>query len=227
MSASAPNLSRAGGQPPLIIDLDRHQAIGPGDVLPVSTRVVETDAPVESVTLTWRVMFGEEQRVEMVQDGETWAAELPADIAAAGQLIRWYVVAQDAAGRTERFPPFLDPLDSERYYGTMVDPGPLQQISVVDSSGVLRAILTGPQVAFSGAALGTVLEERAGSLEIRWNPQAMPGLSVVHLGAQRTALGLELRDGAAVLSTVGLPPGGSFELQWSDGLNSWTEIRAR
>lgn len=122
----APNFGLPGGLPPLIVELDRHQPLAAGEALPVSTRVIETDAPVEAVTLTWRAMFGEEQTIAMVQDGERWRAEIPADVAGPGEMIRWFVVATDAAGRSERFPPFLDPLDSERYYGTMVDPGPIE-----------------------------------------------------------------------------------------------------
>ncbi|MGK0361090.1 MAG: hypothetical protein ACI9U2_003408, partial [Bradymonadia bacterium] len=123
----APNLGRLGGLAPLVVDLDRDQAIGPGDPLGISTQVLPTDVPVESVVLTYRVMFGPEESVEMARvegaDGEQWAVELAADLAAPGQMIRWYVTAIDEAGRAARFPPYLDPLDSEQYYGTMVDPG--------------------------------------------------------------------------------------------------------
>lgn len=123
----APNLGRLGGLAPLVVDLDRHQAIGPGDPLGITTQVLPTDVPIESVALTYRVMFGAEETVEMVRvegpDDDRWGVELPADLAEPGQMIRWYVTAVDEAGRAARFPPFLDPLDSAEYYGTMVDPG--------------------------------------------------------------------------------------------------------
>lgn len=116
----ADNIGREAALPPLVADVDRHQPLGAGDALEVGALVLETDAPLASVRLVYRVMFGPEMSVEMASDGQRWRVELPADLAQPGQMIRWAVEATDAAGRVGRFPPYLDPSDSERYVGTMV-----------------------------------------------------------------------------------------------------------
>jgi hypothetical protein len=122
----APNFGGPGDLGPIVAELDRHQPLAPGEALTITTEVVPTNAPVESVQLTWRPMFDEEQQIDMVLEGDRWTAELPADVAGPGEMIRWFVTATDTAGRTTRYPPYLDPADSEQYYGTLVDPGPIE-----------------------------------------------------------------------------------------------------
>ncbi len=117
----APNLIDARGLGPIVVDLDRHQPLLEGQPLRIGARVIETDAPVAAVRLHHRVMFGPEQTTEMLRvDDGRWLAELDTARVAPGQMIRWRVEAVDLEGRTAREPPFLDPLDSEEYVGTVV-----------------------------------------------------------------------------------------------------------
>ncbi len=107
---------------PLLGSVTRDPAVAPGEPIEVVAHVYETLAPVTGVTLTWRVRFDAEVTVAMEPDGEhRYTATIPGDVAAPGELVRWAVTATDARGATSRAPAFADPLDSERYYGTVVD----------------------------------------------------------------------------------------------------------
>jgi subtilisin-like proprotein convertase family protein len=99
------------------------------DTILVTARVLPTLAPVASVTLNWRVMFGAVQQAPMFDDGAhgdggagdgVFGASIPANVALAGQMIRWYVSAADNTNRTSRWPIFADPLNSPEYLGTVV-----------------------------------------------------------------------------------------------------------
>lgn len=116
-----PNLGDPAGEPPLVVGLDRDLPLSAGERLRIGAQVVETTAPIGAVTLFWRVMFAPEQPLEMLRVGDAWLAELPVDVAAPGEMLRWRVEAVDVSGRRTRWPPFPDPLDSEEYYGTVVD----------------------------------------------------------------------------------------------------------
>jgi hypothetical protein len=100
----------------------------------VTARVAPAAAPVDpaSVRLHFRVMYGAEVELTMVDDGAggdtlsgdgIYTAQIPDSAFTAGQMLRWYVTATDTAGTTTRAPRFPDPLDSPQYYGTViVDP---------------------------------------------------------------------------------------------------------
>lgn len=62
------------------------------------------------------------------------------------------------------------------------------------------------------------LREEAGSLLVRWT--GYPFLSLVYVApdGERTPLGLWHRGGESRFSLEGLPPGGEFEVELSDGL---------
>jgi len=105
------------------------------DSLTVTARVAQAFAPIANVTLHYRVMFNAEASVPMNDAGTNgdatanngiWTGRIPAGVASAGQLIRYYVVATDSAGNVSRWPIFPDPLESQQYYGTVVDDPSLQ-----------------------------------------------------------------------------------------------------
>ena len=48
-----------------------------------------------------------------------YSATVP-NVGAAGELLRWYVTAEDTEGNLTRAPRFADPLDSAEYFGTVV-----------------------------------------------------------------------------------------------------------
>jgi len=85
---------------------------GPGEDLLITASV----SGAEDVTLFYRDGFEAEQAVAMTSDdGENFSVTIPG--VAAGQLLRWRFVGQDANGRVTREPPFQDPNDSQEYYG--------------------------------------------------------------------------------------------------------------
>jgi hypothetical protein len=105
----------------------------------------------ESMQLRYRVMYGPEVELPMFDDGlhadggagdGVYGATIPAGVADAGQMIRYYVVVQQASGETSRWPNFRDPLDSAEYQGTVVrnPPSetsklPVMQIFMQDPAG--------------------------------------------------------------------------------------------
>ncbi|MBI1839253.1 MAG: lamin tail domain-containing protein, partial [Verrucomicrobia bacterium] len=100
----------------------------PDQSIAVSTRVSPSFNPVTRVELRYRVMFGAEVSLPMLDDGKrqdgrardgVYGAIIPARVASPGEMIRWYCVAEDAAGNTSRWPAFEDPKRSPAYWGTM------------------------------------------------------------------------------------------------------------
>src|SRR5262249_27539983 len=99
------------------------------DIL-VTARIIQTFGPVAQVTLTYRVMFGTESVLPMLDDGQhgdgaagdgIYGATIPAGgLSVPGQMIRWYVRATDTQGRTLRNPSYSDPNNSPQYFGTVV-----------------------------------------------------------------------------------------------------------
>jgi len=107
---------------PIVEHRTPNGSVAPGQGLVVSARVVAAGAPLAAVELVTRVMFGPETSTPMLDGGDgLFSVAIPADTAAPGQMIRWYVVATDGAGHATRSPAFRDPLDSEEYFGTVVD----------------------------------------------------------------------------------------------------------
>lgn len=74
--------------------------------------------------------------------------------------------------------------------------------------------------------------ESAGVLHLEWDAGTHPFVHVLHEGAQRTTLALNLTGGSADLPLAGLPEGGRFVIHASDGLNtvayaSWSAVSPR
>ena len=60
-----------------------------------------------------------------------WTGQAPAGVAAAGQLLRYYILATDTAGNVSRWPIFPDATNSQQYLGTVVaDPSIQSQLPV-------------------------------------------------------------------------------------------------
>jgi len=99
------------------------------DDLKITARISPSFAPVASLQLHYRVMFDAEGTLPFADDGnsgdglagdEVYGARIPASAFRPGQMVRWYITAADTAGRTSRFPTYLDPLNSPQYDGTVV-----------------------------------------------------------------------------------------------------------
>lgn len=69
--------------------------------------------------------------------------------------------------------------------------------------------------------------ERDGQLQLQWENQSYPYLTVAHIGAQRTTLSFDMQGGSGKLSIAGLPAGGSYEFVLSDGMNSIRILQPR
>lgn len=87
-------------------------------------------APVESVTLHCRAMFGATYAVPMRDDGTqgdrragdgVYAALIPRGLAGPGEMVRYYVTASDRDGHRSRWPLFHDPVNSPQYQGLVID----------------------------------------------------------------------------------------------------------
>ncbi len=90
--------------------------------------------------LHYRRMFDAEASVIMADDGlgpdeeagdGVYTATIPG-IAGVGEMIRWYITAEDSEGTLSRAPRFIDPNDSAEYFGTVVaDPAASDDLPVL------------------------------------------------------------------------------------------------
>ena len=137
--ANRKGINHAG---PMIVEVT-HAPSQPtaSEPLIVSARVL--DHATASVTLTYRVMFGEHRSIVMTDDGSradkvagdgVFTATIPAEAYTAGQLVRYFVTTADQFGNRTRKPEFPLPKRSARYLGTVVmDPTiPATQLPVVE-----------------------------------------------------------------------------------------------
>ncbi|MHC4746851.1 MAG: lamin tail domain-containing protein [Planctomycetota bacterium] len=118
---------------PIITDI-RHSPALPQDAddIVVTAEITEAFFPVDtsSVKLHYRVMFSAEPNVSMVDDGTgadansgdgIYTALIPNTASTSGQMVRWYVTADDTNNVSSRWPLFPDPLNSPQYLGTIID----------------------------------------------------------------------------------------------------------
>jgi hypothetical protein len=111
------------------------------DPIAVTAAVAETHAPVSSVVLQYRVMYNDTITVEMHDDGQhadgragdsVYGALIPADAHQAGEMVRYYVSANDTEEHLSRWPLFQDPSGSPEYLGTMIsDPNVVTALPVL------------------------------------------------------------------------------------------------
>ncbi|MHC4571727.1 MAG: lamin tail domain-containing protein, partial [Planctomycetota bacterium] len=117
---------------PIITDA-QHSPLVPhdGNDIVVTAKITDTLDPVDtsSVKLHYRVMFGSEPNVSMVDDGTgpdansgdgIYTALIPNTASAPGQMVRWYIAADDTNNVSSRWPLFPYPDNSPEYLGTMI-----------------------------------------------------------------------------------------------------------
>jgi hypothetical protein len=100
----------------------------------VSVAVEATAAPVETVTLHCRVMYGPTHSVPMADDdGDgVYAATIPGALYEPGEMVRYFITATDGRGHVSRWPLYPDPANSPQYLGTMViDPAVDSELPVL------------------------------------------------------------------------------------------------
>ena len=127
-AAPTPGAANVGGGPPAY-DV-RHTPSVPTDLqdLVVTAAIPPQPAGPPTATLTYRVNYGTAQSVSLRDDGVTpdvsagdgvYSARIPATASTPGQMIRYKVTVADSLGTTT-LPPFLDPLGSPEWFGTVV-----------------------------------------------------------------------------------------------------------
>jgi hypothetical protein len=132
-AANQSSLAQIG---PAIRDVTNNPpAPAPGHDLVITARVTQTLAAIRKVSLICRVNWTADNRfiastgLVMVDDGSggdakahdgIYTAVIPAQAYAAGEMVRWYVKAEDAGGNVSRDPLFALPTNSPEYYGTIV-----------------------------------------------------------------------------------------------------------
>jgi hypothetical protein len=109
------------------IDHAPHEPVESEDLF-VTARAVPTFNSVTNVRLTYRVAYGTEVNVTMLDDGLhadgvagdfVFGATIPASAYTNGQMIRYYLVATDSQSRDTRQPPYADTNNSPQYFGTV------------------------------------------------------------------------------------------------------------
>ena len=95
----------------------------------VTARISPSFAPLGVARVFYRVMWGSEVNLVMLDDGlhgdglpgdGVFGATIPPAASTNGQMIRYYVSAADNAGRTTRHPPFPNQSFSSQYHGAVV-----------------------------------------------------------------------------------------------------------
>ena len=130
-SPGKPNGLGAEKLGPLVLDVEQSPAAPTAaDPIVITATVAPTFDSLNSVELNYRVMFEDEISMAMVDDGTDadaqandgiYTATIPGAVAESGQMIRWYVTAQDVNSVAGRLPLFSDPKLLEQYKGTVVD----------------------------------------------------------------------------------------------------------
>jgi len=99
------------------------------DPLTVTAEIRPLMGAIEAVQLTYRVMFGDEMILSMFDDGANgdgqagdniYSAVIPSSAYQAGEMVRYFIHAEDSDGYTSRQPLFRSPNDSPEYQGTMI-----------------------------------------------------------------------------------------------------------
>jgi len=136
------NGSGAGNMGPTLTDPQCSPALpNDPDDLTITVGASEYLNPVASVTMYYRVMYGTETSLTMLDDGAhgdglagdgVYGATIPASLSTPGQMVRWYFLAADDHGQTSRWPLYDSPTNSAQYLGTVVnDPAVTSQIPVL------------------------------------------------------------------------------------------------
>jgi hypothetical protein len=118
----------------------------------------------------------------------------------------------------------------QRFGFTFPHPGAIAKLEVLQGGQILALKEPRKRAQAAGSEVAPPLlhaNELDGVLRLTWDAARYTYLAVTHLGAMRTALGIDLEGGSAVLSVSALPPGGRFEFGLSDGLNGQRLLRDR
>jgi hypothetical protein len=168
----------------LLISAELTGQFGSDTLQPVHV-TVEVDSiaePLGDITLHHRVMFDSEFELTMFDDGQhgdgaagdgVFGATIPAGIAATGEMLRFYVTAEDTANASSRAPLFPDPTNSAEYFGLVITDDVQSQLPVLrtfvdnpaaaESAGGTRAT-----IAFDGEFYDNVFMRLRGQTSRNW-----------------------------------------------------------
>ena len=131
------------------------------DNLVITAKVFATANPLANVTLFYRAMFNTEVSVPMFDDGihgdgasgdGVYGASIPASASTNGQMVRYYIRAQDNVGNVSRLPVFTDPAGTAEYFGTVVNPNYVTSaLPVVHLFAPATVLQPGPVTTQTGA----------------------------------------------------------------------------
>jgi hypothetical protein len=131
------------------------------DNLLVTAKVFATARVVTNVVLHYRVMFNTEVALKMFDDGThgdgasgdgIFGNYVPASASTNGQMVRYYITANDSSGISSRMPVFNDPAATAEYYGTVVNPNYVTStLPIVHLFAPSSVLQPGPTTSQTGA----------------------------------------------------------------------------
>lgn len=149
----------------------------------VTAQVTPAFSPISLVTLHYRVMFGGEVAVPMLDDGahgdgaagdRAYGATIPAAASTPGQMVRYYIDAIDTSNKPSRIPLLLDPSGSAEYLGTTVQAPavtsklPILQWFVVDRSAAETLTGTRCSLFYNGELYDNIFVRIRGGTALGW-----------------------------------------------------------
>ena len=114
---------------PFITSLSIPTSPEPDRPLTITAMVQKSPSEIHVVTLSYRVMLDREIAVQMKENGvqiaggvtnTIFSADIPGSAAKAGEMIRYYVTAEDSEGKRSRWPLFARRPGISAYAGTMI-----------------------------------------------------------------------------------------------------------
>lgn len=141
-SPGASNIAASLNSAPFLEDVSHGGgAVADNQDIVVTAKVTPQGAPIQSVTLHYRIMFGGESTTPMFDDGlhgdmaagdGVYGGSIADQLSDPGEMVRYYVTAADTLGNNSRFPYFENP-DSSEYAGTVVaDPSVSSQLPIYE-----------------------------------------------------------------------------------------------
>ncbi|MEM7392750.1 MAG: CotH kinase family protein, partial [Verrucomicrobiota bacterium] len=143
--------------------------------LVITARVEALSHPIGQVRLHYRVMFGPEVIVPMADGGGgIYSATIPNTASAPGQMVRWYVTAEDDQSNPTRQPLFSNSTAAPEYFGTIVqNPGltgnlPVLHWFIENPAAANNVSGTRASVAYLGEFYDNIFVRRRGQTSANW-----------------------------------------------------------
>jgi len=116
-----------------VIKFPGHSPLSPevAESILVTAQITRTFHNISTVKLNYKVMFGGEISLPMYSAADNiFTSAIPAGVAAAGEMLRYYISAEDVSNNISRYPVFAT-TNSDEYLGTVIhDPAISNDINV-------------------------------------------------------------------------------------------------